>query len=143
MAKRFHRFDRNAFRRVRIQYRTPTQLGLLERFHRTLKEEKIYWRVYDSPAHARACIQAFRLRYNMHRPHGALVPEGGGDPYAPAEVYSNRHGMQIPRWQPWAQKAKGKSDPWLYAEAACNGPGSVCSLDDQDDWDILPSSDAP
>jgi len=27
---------------VRIQYRTPTQLGLLERFHRTLKEEEVY-----------------------------------------------------------------------------------------------------
>ena len=35
---------------VRIRYRTPTQLGLLERFHRTLKSEEVYWRMYDSPA---------------------------------------------------------------------------------------------
>ena len=118
MAKRFHRFVRSEFRHVRIQYRTPTQLGLLERFHRTLKEEEIFWRVYDSPAHARECIEEFRLRYNMHRPHWALIPEGGGDPYTPAEVYSNRHRTQIPRWQPWAQKAKGKLDQWLNAEAA-------------------------
>jgi hypothetical protein len=27
---------------VPIQYRTPTQLGLPERFHRTLKEEEVY-----------------------------------------------------------------------------------------------------
>lgn len=118
MAKRFHRFVRNEFRHVRIQYRTPTQLGLLERFHRTLKEEEIYWRVYDSPAHARECMEEFRLRYNMRRPHWALVPEGGGDPYTPGQVYSNRHQTQIPKWQPWARKAKGKLDQWLHGEAA-------------------------
>ncbi|MEX0655302.1 MAG: hypothetical protein WD534_04250 [Phycisphaeraceae bacterium] len=38
---------------VRTAYRTPTQLGLLERFHRTLKQEEVYWRLYESPADAR------------------------------------------------------------------------------------------
>ncbi len=81
-------------------------------------EEEIYWRVYDSPAHARECIEEFRLRYNEHRPHWALVPEGGGEPHTPAEVYTNRHRTQVPRWQPWARKAKGKLDQWLNGAAA-------------------------
>ena len=43
-AKRFAAYLGDAYTHVRIRYRTPTQLGLLERFHRTLKEEEIYWR---------------------------------------------------------------------------------------------------
>jgi hypothetical protein len=31
------------FAHVRIAYRTPTQLGLLERFHQTLKTEEVYY----------------------------------------------------------------------------------------------------
>jgi len=42
MAKRFYQHVQDVYSHVRIQYRTPTQLGLLERFHRTLKEEEIY-----------------------------------------------------------------------------------------------------
>ena len=37
IAKRFGHYVKGRFSHVRIQYRTPTQLGLLERFHRTLK----------------------------------------------------------------------------------------------------------
>jgi len=118
MAKRFHRFVRDRFSHVRIQYRTPTQLGLLERFHRTLKEEEIYWRIYDSPAHARQCIEEFRVRYNERRPHWALIPATGGDPHTPKEVYSNGYRTQIPMWQPWARKAKEQLEQWLDREAA-------------------------
>ena len=39
-AKRFVRYTRERFRHVRIAYRTPTQLGLLERFRRTLKQRR-------------------------------------------------------------------------------------------------------
>ena len=45
-------------------FRPPTQLGLLERFHKTLKQEEVYWRPYDNPGHARECLQEFRQRYN-------------------------------------------------------------------------------
>ena len=41
VARRFGAYVRDGFEHVRIRYRTPTQLGLLERFHRTLKEECI------------------------------------------------------------------------------------------------------
>jgi putative transposase len=40
-AKRFVGYTRDRFSHVRIAYRTPTQLGLLERFHRTLKQEEV------------------------------------------------------------------------------------------------------
>jgi len=118
LAKRFHRFVQDRFSHVRIQYRTPTQLGLLERFHRTLKQEEIYWRIYDSPAHARQCIEEFRVRYNERRPHWALIPPTGGDPRTPQEVYCNGYRTQIPKWQPWARKARKKLQQLLDREAA-------------------------
>ena len=44
VARRFAAFVREQFRHVRIRYRTPTQLGLMQRFHQTLKNEEVYWR---------------------------------------------------------------------------------------------------
>jgi transposase InsO family protein len=108
LARRFGSFVGEAYRHVRIQYRTPQQLGLLERFHRTLKNEEVYWRLYDNPPHARQCLAEFQARYNTSRPHWALVPEEGGDPLVPAEVYAGARSTQIPRWQPWARAAQAK-----------------------------------
>lgn len=115
IARRFQAFAKEGFRQVRIQYRTPQQLGLLERFHATLKREEVYWRMYDSPQHARECLAEFRERYNRVRPHWALVPEEGGDPHVPAEVYREGCPIQIPRWQHWAKAAKQKLEEMLAA----------------------------
>jgi len=117
IAKRFCAFAKDLFEHVRIRYRTPTQLGLLERFHRTLKEEEIYWRLYDSPSHARRCLAEFRDRYNTIRPHWALVPQAGGDPVTPEDVYVHGVAVRIPKWQPWAIAAKARLDQ-LATEAA-------------------------
>lgn len=117
IAKRFQKFVRKDYRHVRIQYRTPTQLGLLERFHETLKEEEVYWRLYDNPHHARICIAQFRNRYNYRRPHWALAPQSGGDPVTPADVYQGKVDVKIPKWQAWARNAKQKVDA-LMEEAA-------------------------
>jgi transposase InsO family protein len=117
IARRFQRFIAEAYSHIRIQYRTPTQLGLLERFYKTLKVEEVYWRLYDSPAHCRECLEEFRQRYNGRRPHWALVPEEGGDPLVPAEVYRGDRAVRIPRWQGWAKGAKAKLDKML-SEAA-------------------------
>ena len=57
IAKRFWTYLQGRYSHVRIQYRTPTQLGLLERFHKTLKQEEVYWRLYDNPGHARECLE--------------------------------------------------------------------------------------
>ena len=70
IARKFAEFVRESYSHVRIQYRTPQQLGLLERFHQTLKTEAVYWRLYENPQHARACLAEFHVRYNT------LVPTG-------------------------------------------------------------------
>jgi putative transposase len=88
-------------------------LGLLERFHETLKTEEVHWRLYENPEHARCCLGEFRGRYNTLRPHWALVPEEGGDPLVPAEVYAGGRAIQIPRWQAWARAARAKLDALL------------------------------
>lgn len=118
IARRFGQAIKDLYTHVRIRYRTPTQLGLLERFHKTLKVEEVYWRLYDSPAHCRECLEEFRTRYNQRRPHWALVPEEGGDPLVPEEVYTGSRSIKIPRWQDWARRAKKKLDQMLAAEAA-------------------------
>ena len=53
-ARKFVEFIREPYSYVRTQYRTPQQLGLLERFHKTLKIEEVYWRLYENPQHAPA-----------------------------------------------------------------------------------------
>lgn len=118
IAKRFWSYIQGKYSHVRIQYRTPTQLGLLERFHKTLKLEEVYWRLYDSPNHARECFEEFRQRYNERRPHWALVPESGGDPLVPLEVYTGGMAIRIPKWQSWAKGAKERLDQMLAADAA-------------------------
>jgi putative transposase len=117
-ARRFVRHVAEDFSHVRIAYRTPTQLGLLERFHRTLKQEEVYWRLYESPADARRCLGAFRERYNTRRPHWALRPEAGGDPLTPEDVYAQGRKTQLPAWQKWAKQAKEQLDQMMLEDAA-------------------------
>lgn len=118
IARRFGASIKELYSHVRIQYRTPTQLGLLERFHRTLEEEEVYWRLYEHPAHCRECLEEFRRRYNGRRPHWALIPAEGGDPLVPEEAYAGGRAIQIPRWQGWAKGAKEKLDRMLAEQAA-------------------------
>jgi len=117
IARRFGAYLKDLFSHVRIRYRTPTQLGLLERFHRTLKEEELYWRMYDSPEHCRQCLAEFQERYNGLRPHWALVPQAGGDPVTPADVYVGGVRTQIPKWQGWARAARAKLDEMMEQAA--------------------------
>lgn len=114
-ARRFVRFVGPDFTHVRIQYRTPTQLGLLERFHATFKREEVHWRLWDGISHARSCIDEFRDRYNHRRPHWALIPQAGGDPVTPADVYVHGVQTQVPRWQPWAKAASERLERILAA----------------------------
>lgn len=120
MAKRFSAFIRDLYSHVRIAYRTPTQLGLLERFHGTLKTEEVYWRLYESPAHARECLQEFAERYNVRRPHWSLVPLEGGDPVTPQDVYVSGRAIRIPKWQGWAREARRRLDEMLGEQRAAS-----------------------
>lgn len=103
---------------VRIRYRTPQQLGLLERFHAVLKQEEVYWNLYDNPADCRTKLAVFRDRYNTLRPHWALKPEAGGDVVTPETVYRGQIRTTIPRWQGWARDAKKRLDAKLASLAA-------------------------
>jgi transposase InsO family protein len=116
IARRFQEHIKDQFTHVRTRYRTPQQLGLLERFHQTLKREEVYWQLYDSPADARDKLAAFRERYNTVRPHWALRPVEGGDVVTPYEVYSGSQAVELPKWQGWAKAARQKLDERLHAE---------------------------
>ena len=83
----------------------------------TADHREIYWRLYDNPGHARDCIGEFRIRYNDLRPHWALIPEAGGDPLTPEDVYVGGGAIQIPKWQGWAKGAKQRLDE-LMGQAA-------------------------
>ena len=115
IARRFGAYVKDRFAHVRIQYRTPQQLGLLERFHKTLKDEEVHWRLYDTPQHARECLAEFHARYNQRRPHWALAPVEGGDVLTPADVYQDGRTIQIPRWQAWARAAQAKLEAMMTA----------------------------
>jgi transposase InsO family protein len=121
LARRFVRHVAEDFTHVRIAYRTPTQLGLLERFHQTLKTEEVYWQLYDSPAHARECLALFRERYNTQRPHWALIPDNAdpaADPLTPQDVYQHGLAIRLPRWQGWARQAKEHLEQITKGDAA-------------------------
>ena len=95
----------SAFSQVRIGYRMPTQLGLLERFHRTLKAEEVYWNLYADPWEARRKLEIFRERYNQARPHWALAAADAAAAPArvltPHEVYVNGYEVNPPKWSRW------------------------------------------
>ena len=92
----------------------PTQLGLLERFHGTLKREEVYWNLYADPCDARQKLEIFHERYNHARPHWALIaadpptPVGTHDPTKPParvlpphEVYVEGWKVNPPPWSRW------------------------------------------
>ena len=117
LAKRFREHIDGKLTQVRTRYRTPQQLGLLERFHRTLKQEEIYWELYRSPSEARERLTMLRDRYNQVRPHWALVPTEGGDAVTPAEVYAGGIEVQLLAWQGWAKAAKKELDDLMNKDS--------------------------
>jgi transposase InsO family protein len=118
IARRFRGHIHDVFRHVRIRYRTPTQLGLLERFHESLKREEIYYHMYDNPGHCRDRLEAYREFYNNVRPHWSLVPKAGGDVLTPEDVYRHGLAIKIPKWQGWARAARAKLDEMMAQDAA-------------------------
>lgn len=117
LAKRFQSRIKGRFQHVRTQYRTPQQLGLLERFHQTLKREEVYWQLYENPQDAREKLAAFRERYNDVRPHWALEPAAGGDVVTPKDVYVGGQTIVLPKWQGWAKAARKKLDQAMQEDA--------------------------
>jgi transposase InsO family protein len=116
LARRFGAHLKDLSQHVRIQDRTPKQLGILERFHQTLKTKEVYWRIYENPGHARDCIAEFRGRHNMKRPNWALLTADRGDPLTPEDAIVHEVATQLPHWQALTKAAKGKLDRMLAEE---------------------------
>ena len=67
---------------MRIRDRTPSQLGLIERFRQPLQNEV--------------------------RLHWALAPARGGEALTPAEAWAHGRVVDLPKWKGWAKAAKEK-----------------------------------
>lgn len=68
-------------RHVRIGFRMPEHLGLLERFHGSLKAEAVWPNWFSDPLEARRTLSNYGEYYNYDRPHWALKLR------TPAEAY--------------------------------------------------------
>jgi transposase InsO family protein len=62
----------------------PQTHGKNERFNRTLKAELLDGRTFDDLVQAQEAFDAWRHRYNYHRPHDALQLAVPGDRYRPS-----------------------------------------------------------
>lgn len=78
---------------VRIGYRMPEHLGLLERFHGSLKAEAVWPNWFSDPVEARRVLLNYGEYYNYERPHWAHGLK------TPAEAYLDRgfHDVQALR----------------------------------------------
>lgn len=89
MFRRWAKRDDNPFRHVRGRSHHPQSIGMVERYHQSLKYEEIWRNDYDDPIQARQQIEHYRVHYAYKRPHQALdydvpaqhyVIEKSGDP---------------------------------------------------------------
>ena len=85
-------------------------------FHQTLKNEEVYWKLYEHPQLARELLAALKKRYNSRCPRWALIPESGGDPLVSREVYVQGDSIQIPKCQIWAKVNQVKLETLLTEE---------------------------
>jgi putative transposase len=86
-----HRFQEflqrtQRLRHVRVSYRTPELIGLLERLHRTLKEEHIWPTVYETDAQAQTELAGYVQFYNEERLHQTLGYRTPGEVYLAREA---------------------------------------------------------
>lgn len=63
---------RLGIRHIRTRPRRPQTNGKAERFIRTMLNEWAYAAIYGSSAERTAALRGWLIRYNQHRPHGAL-----------------------------------------------------------------------
>jgi transposase InsO family protein len=80
-------------RHIRTRPRRPQTNGKAERFIRTMLGEWAYGAIYRSSTERSAALEGWLIRYNQHRPHGAL---GHRPPAARlAELHNNAPGSYI------------------------------------------------
>ena len=93
IAKRFRDLLRrnfeNFFRHIRVGYRSPEQIGVIERYNQNLKQEAIYPGEILNILHLIKTVEHYTWYYNWRRPHWALGLK------TPAEVYLNKSFHEI------------------------------------------------
>ena len=97
----------------RQAYRVMADQGLLQQ--KRPYEAELY---QASKLYELLRLAEFQQRYNMLRPHWALVPEAGGDPVTPYDVYVSGQAIRIPKWQGWAKGAKKRLEQLLTKDSA-------------------------
>jgi hypothetical protein len=98
--------------------RSPTTTGKVERFHRTLRQEFLAGRVFDSMRQAQEELDAWVASYNRQRPHSAL------DMATPAQRFTPDAPGPRPADDSALRTARGGPD-WLTRKVAANGIISV------------------
>lgn len=69
----FERFlDQTRIKHILARYRHPQTLGKLERYHRSLREERLNWFTFYDPIEARRVIKEYVHHYNYLRKHHGI-----------------------------------------------------------------------
>ncbi len=80
--------------------------------------------LYASPQDAREKLAGFRQRYNEIRPHWALLPQAGGDPVTPADVYCRQVAVQLPPGKAGLRRPERKVSRWQTTKRSRSRPES-------------------
>lgn len=115
-------FDRicreNGIDHLLTAVRSPTTTGKVERFHRTLREEFMSGRVFDSITHAQEELDTWIATYNQDRPHssiGMVYPADRFTAVAESARSADTTALQSTR----------VGDDWVTRTVAANGLVSI------------------
>ena len=115
-------FDRicreNGIDHLLTAVRSPTTTGKVERFHRTLREEFMSGRVFDSIPHAQAELDAWVASYNQDRPHSSIGMVYPVDRFTAAPEQSRAADTT-------ATQSSRIGDDWVTRTVAANGLISI------------------
>ena len=115
-------FDRicreNGIDHLLTAVRSPTTTGKVERFHKTLREEFMSGRVFDSLAHAQDELDAWVASYNQDRPHSSIGMVYPVDRFTAAAQQSRSADTS-------AIQSSRSGDDWVTRTVAANGLISI------------------
>lgn len=89
----------------------PQTQGKIERFHRTMNQELIAGRQFNTLQEVDACMQEWRRKYNEDRPHEALGMRTPAEVYTPSE---REYKEQVPQYEYSGNHHIIKVNNWGY-----------------------------
>ena len=115
-------FDRicreNGIDHLLTAVRSPTTTGKVERFHKTLREEFMSGRVFDSLAHAQTELDAWVESYNQDRPHSSIGMVSPVDRFTAGAASARSADTS-------ALQSTRVGDDWVTRTVAANGLVSI------------------